>query len=144
MRTTKKVVLLAALVGCSKTDTQFAAVFDTPQQSTTSSSLLGTWGGSFYMLEQRWVLRQDRFTITQRCGSEVIGINVAATITPSKIQVHEAKRAGSGSCSVESTVTTMNACTPAYDDTPCFVHMGNKLRLHISKHEHFDLTKFAD
>jgi hypothetical protein len=140
-----KLALLAFLIGCGGgDDSQFARLFALSPQDTTSSALTGTWGGEISGLEQRWVIRADRFTIAQRCGTTVIGVEAAATITPTKIQIREAKEAGSDKCNLATAVDEVDACTPTFDKLPCFVHAANKLHLHTATDTFHVLTKLAD
>jgi len=100
---------------------EFAPLFGAPTSATiTGSTLEGLWAGSA-SYDQRVKITKTSITIAQKCGDEIVGVTVAASVTSTTIRVLESKDgASSYYCSVSAQPIVIDACADAYD-YDCFL-----------------------
>ena len=136
-------LFLLVLAACG--DSEYAGLYEAPSGPTTDS-IFGTWGGNVQGFEIREVLVADRLTIANKCGSTIVGIDVAADVSESQIRVLEAAESSEDDCFVRS-MAGMQAVCSTDEFTPkmnCFVHDRKSLTIYTTPVELVALTKLSD
>jgi hypothetical protein len=138
-------ILAIVLAGCMSSGSGYAELYEAPQ-GTATASMFGTWGGVVQGLDTRWVLSPGQITLANKCGSRIVGIDVAAEVTDSQIRILESDQSGGNACFVRSMPGTFSACSGDVFDPKdnCFDHDGKQLTIYASDVDFVALTKLTD
>jgi hypothetical protein len=137
-------VLFVCVAACGG-DSPYASLFDPPTVGATGS-LYGIWAGDLGGIEARIVLESTEVTLAGRCGSKIVGVDAAASVSETEFNVLESAHDGSSSCYVtlmphNSTPCSTDPFTPKDD---CFEHDGLELTLYDTDVDFLSLTKISD
>ena len=144
----RRTVTVAALVvaaGCSSSsEPDYASLFGAPSGAATDT-IFGTWGGRVDQYDTRWVFASDHVTIANKCGSQIAGVEVAASVSESEIRLLESADAGDPACHVHATPLTISTCASAEpQSTPCFSRSGTTMTIYDTTGAEFAFTKLTD
>ena len=142
-----RTLALLVLTGClsSGGDNEYAALFEAPM-GTATGSIHGTWGGAAEGIDTRWVLATDRITLAAKCGSRIVGVEVAGQVSATEIRVLESDSAGGEECFVNTAPLTFTVCStdPFVPKEKCFIHDQKSLMIHFDALDELALTKLTD
>ncbi|MBA3395462.1 MAG: hypothetical protein H0T89_22630 [Deltaproteobacteria bacterium] len=135
------------LTGClsSGSSNEYADLYEPPTGGATGS-IHGTWGGIVDPgFDTRWVLAPDRLTLANKCGSRIVGVDVAAEVTTTQIRILQSDQAGGEDCFVNASVATLTVCPTQGLEIDCFMHNPTQktLTIHGSSGS-VTLTKLSD
>ena len=146
-RAMRTLCLSIALLGgsLSSGDSEYAVLFDAPA-GTSTGSIHGTWGGAAEGIDTRWVLAPNQITLAAKCGSRIVGVDVAAEVSATQIRFLESDTAGSQSCFVRTMPLAFTVCStePTTPRQNCFEHAQKQLTIHFDVLDTLVLTKLTD
>ena len=124
---------------------RFAALYEAPT-GTATGTIHGTWAGTAEGFDTRWVLAPNRLTLANKCGSRIVGVEVAAEVTTSTIRMLESKEAGTEACFVRTMPLAFVPCptSPGSIQEKCFIHSMKSLTIHFDVFEEISLIKLTD
>lgn len=139
-----RLLLALLLVGCAG-DNEFAYLYDPPAGASTPT-LMGRWGGATNGNDTRWVLAPDSVVLSNRCGSIVVGVSVAAEVSATAIRILESANDTDSSCFVNAVPGVIAACSddPFMPKNDCFVQAQKSLTFYENPVNSLALTKIDD
>ena len=143
-----RTLALVLLTGClSSGSSEYADLYEAPMGAATAS-IHGTWGGAAEGIDTRWVLATNRITLAAKCGSKIVGVDVAGEVSATQIRFLESAQSGNESCFVRTIPATFTACsTDPFDPKEmCFVFTPaqKSLTIHFDALDEITLTKLTD
>ncbi len=142
----KLALLILVVAGCSSSGSEYADLYDAPTVAATNT-MFGTWGGLVDPgFDTRWVFSPNSLTIANKCGSRIVGIDVAAEVTETTIRILQSDQAGNDSCFVRSAPGSFTVCSsdPFTPKDNCFIHDQRSLKIFEDSFERVSLSKLSD
>ena len=136
------------LTGCmSSGSNEYAELYEAPM-GTATESIHGLWGGAAEGIDTRWVLASNRITLAAKCGSKIVGVDVAGEVSATQIRFLESDQSGGQDCFVQTMPLTFTPCsTDPFDPKEmCFVFNPTQksLAIHFDVFDEITLTKLTD
>lgn len=142
MRSLAWTVLLAGCLGGGGSN-EYAELYEAPM-GTATASIHGTWGGAAEGIDTRWVLAPNRITLAAKCGSNIVGVDVAGEVSATQIRFLESDNAGGTACRVMTSPLTFGVCPTDGLLEQCFIHSQKTLTIHFDVFDEITLTKLTD